>query len=579
MSKTPNYDSKLQPILAALTPGERLCALTGEKWLMTDEEIGWYKKFNVPPSKYSPLNRMRIMSGYFIMYNIFYNKHADTGRQMMSTIPPASGFRVLEDKEWYERDFSEKGISLDAKKSFFDQLYELSLCVPLPAHDNIVPPENSLAFLSFGDIDSYLVMASRSKRSLVCSNAFDTEDSAEIIMGTNVRESYKTMNSSNLFRCQFVQDSWDCQNCYFLFDCRNCEHCFGVANQRHKKYLWFNEQLSKEEYECRLAEVDLSSFKVREEYEKRFADFVQTQAVWPENSNINTQNSTGEYLEDTTNARECYNVRGGSRDIDHVTWCLGTPSENCAYCGGATGSTDCYYSVGVTNCHRAFFNMNIVTDSRDLEYCTRCFSCENCFGCVGLRHKKFCVLNKQYTEEEYWKILDDLKCRLLEEGNYGDIPGLRFSTQHWSSLLDLFEIDKATALKLGGRDFDLVSQGADGPEVSLETILPLETIPDRLSLDDYENLPGKFYFDPSVGRRFSYMKPELMMYQKLKVAPPRQHPRARIMETYKRSNKPEFFDTVCKSCNKAIRVAKNPAYPDRKIFCRACYNTFIEKNN
>lgn len=579
MSKTPNYDEKIKKILDQLTPGERVCALMGEKWFMDEEEIGWYKKFNVPPSKYSPLNRMRIMHGYFIMYNIFYNKHADTGRQMMATIPPASGFRVLEDKEWYERDFSEKGISLDINRSFFDQLYDLSLSVPLPAHDNIVPPENSIAFLSFGDQDSCLVMASRAKRSFVCSNAFDTEDSAEIIMGTNVKESYQTINSSNLFRCKFVQDSRDCQNCYFLFDCRNCEFCFGATNQRHKKYLWFNEQLSKEEYERRLAGVDLLSFKIREEYRKRFADFVQTQAVWPENSNLNTQNSTGEYLEDTIDARECYHVRGGSRDIDHVTWCLGAPSTACAYCGGATGSTDCYYSVGVTNCHRAFFNMNIVTNSQELEYCTRCFDCENCFGCVGLRRKKFCILNKQYSEDEYWKTLDALKCRLLESGEYGDIPGLRFSTQHWSSLQDLFEIDKATALKLGGRDFDLVSQGADGQEIAPEIILPLETIPDRLSSDDYENLPGKFYFDPLVGRRFSFMKPELAMYQKLEIAPPRQHPRTRLMETYKWLNKPEFINVVCKKCNKKLVVAKNFAFPDRKIYCHSCYLKYLEENN
>jgi hypothetical protein len=279
MSKTPNYNAAVKKILDQLQPGERTCALTGEKWFMDQTEIDWYKKFNVPPSKYSPLNRMRIMHGYFIMYNIFYNKHAETGKPMMATIPPASGFRVLEDKEWYERDFSEKGIGLDFNRPFFDQLHELSLSVPLPARDNIVPPEKSIAFLSFGDQDSYFVMASRSKRSFVCSNAFDTEDSAEIVMGTNVKESYNTVNSSNLFRCQFVQDSQNCQNCYFLFDCRDCENCFGATNQRHKKYLWFNEQLSKEEYECRLAETDLSSSQVRKEYEKRFENFVRDHAV------------------------------------------------------------------------------------------------------------------------------------------------------------------------------------------------------------------------------------------------------------------------------------------------------------
>jgi len=579
MSKTPNYNTAVKKILDGLVPGERICALTGEKWFMDETEIGWYKKFNVPPSKYSPLNRMRIMHGYFIMYNIFYNKHVDTGRQMMSTIPPASGFRVLEDKEWYERDFSEKGISLDANKTFFDQLYELSLSVPLPAHDNIVPPENSIAFLSFGDQDSYFVMASRAKGCFYSSNVFDSEDSAEIVMGTNIRESYNILNSSNLFRCQFVQDSQNCQNGFFLFDCRDCENCFGAVNQRNKKYLWFNEQLDREEYEQRLNEVVLSSFFELQKYETRFHQFVQDQAVWPENSNLRIENSTGEYLEDTINARDCYHVRGGSRNIDHVTWCLGAPSEGCAYCGGATGSTDCYYSVGVTNCHRALFNLNIVTDSRNLEYCTRCFNCENCFGCVGLRHKKFCILNKQYSEEEYWQVLDQLKCRLLEEGNYGDIPGLRFSTQHWTSLLDLFEIDKETALKLGGRDFDLTGDGAEGPEIASELILSTETIPDTIKSEDFDKVVGKFYFDKEIGRRFGYLRPELELYQKLKIAPPRRHPRGRIMDIYRYLNKPEFIKTDCAKCQRELLVAKNFAYPNRKIYCHDCYLKYLEENN
>ncbi|MFH1253723.1 MAG: hypothetical protein V1664_05365 [Candidatus Uhrbacteria bacterium] len=579
MSHTPNYDSAVKKILSTLQPGERTCVLTGEKWNMDEEEISWYKKFNVPPSKYSPFSRMRIMHGYFIMYNIFYNRHAETGWLMLTTIPPASDFRVLEDKEWHKRDFSDKGLVLDFKRSFFDQLFDLTLSVPLPAHDNIVQPENSIAFLSFGDQDSYFVMASRSKGCFYSSNAFDCEDSSEIVMGTGIKESYNVLNSTNLFRCQFVRDSHNCQNGYFLFDCRDCENCFGAVNQRHKKYLWFNEQLSEEEYKRRLNEVDLLSWNTRKKYEKQFFQFLQEIAVWPENSNLNTENSTGEYLENTTNARECYHVRGGSRNIDHVTWCLGAPSTDCAYCGGATASTDCYYSVGVTNCHHSFFNMNIVTGCQNVEYCTRCFDCENCFGCVGLKRKKFCLLNKQYSEEEYWKTLDDLKCRMLEEGNYGDIPGMRFSTQHWTSLLDLFEIDEVTALKLGGRNFDLIGQGAEGPEIPSDLICSSDSLPDRLEPKDFNKVIGQFYFDPTVGRRFGYLKPELELYQKLKIALPHQHPRARMVEIYRQLNKPEFIGTTCRNCNKEIKVAKNQAFPERKIYCRVCYNTFIEENN
>ncbi|MFH1315834.1 MAG: hypothetical protein ABIH67_05585 [Candidatus Uhrbacteria bacterium] len=577
MSKTPNYDIKVKEILDSLKPGERVCDLTGEKWLMDEREIGWYKKFNVPPSKYSPLNRMRLMHGYFVMWNIWYNKHAETGKPILSTIHPATGIRVLEDLEWYDRDFSELAKDLDSSRSFLDQYYELNRSVPRPAHDNIVQPEDSIAFLSFGDQDSYFVLAGRTKRCFYCSNGFDCQDSAEIMMGKNIADSYNVLNSSRLHRCNFVRDCLDCIDCTFMFDCRNCEHCFGAANKRNKKYLWFNEQLSEREYKKRMKEVDLSSSRIKQEYENRFEQFLKEQAVWPENVNINCENSTGEYLEDTTNARECYHIRGGSRDLDHVTFCLGAPSHDCAYCGGATGASDCYYSTGVTNCKDAKFCMNFVTNSQNVEYCERCNDCENCFGCVGLVRKKFCILNKQYSEEDYWKVLDDLKCQMLDQGEYGDIPNLRFSTQHWTCLLDLYEIDRDMAIKLGAEDFDLVSHGAEGPEIDPARLQSPDSLPDCVTQIDFESVTNTMYQDDVVNRRYGYLRPELELYQRLNIAPPRKHPRSRMLDLELILNKPEFIESNCQMCNKPVTIAKNLTYPDRKIYCRPCYLEYLEQ--
>ena len=51
MSHTPNYDTKVKAILDGLTPGETVCEMTGEKWLMDAEEMEMYRRFNVPPSQ------------------------------------------------------------------------------------------------------------------------------------------------------------------------------------------------------------------------------------------------------------------------------------------------------------------------------------------------------------------------------------------------------------------------------------------------------------------------------------------------------------------------------------------------
>ena len=157
MSKTPNFDSKIKAIFDATEPGERVCALTGEKWIMTEEEIGWYKLFQVPPMKICSNTHRKWMAYFDVGYQFWWNKHFDTGKPVLSFHHPASGVRVLPDKEWYEKDFSDVAADIQVNQPFFSQLQALQLRVPLPATANDVMPENSISLFSFGDRDSYFL--------------------------------------------------------------------------------------------------------------------------------------------------------------------------------------------------------------------------------------------------------------------------------------------------------------------------------------------------------------------------------------------------------------------------------------
>ncbi|MCX6721969.1 MAG: hypothetical protein NTY04_02160, partial [Candidatus Staskawiczbacteria bacterium] len=44
-----------------------------------------------------------------------------------------------------------------------------------------------------------------------------------------------------------------------------------------------------------------------------------------------------------------------------------------------------------------------------LEYCFNCDSSSNCFGCIGMRKKEYCILNKQYTKEEYEEFVPKIR--------------------------------------------------------------------------------------------------------------------------------------------------------------------------
>lgn len=47
-------------------------------------------------------------------------------------------------------------------------------------------------------------------------------------------------------------------------------------------------------------------------------------------------------------------------------------------------------------------------EARDTEYSFYCVQSKDCFGCVNLKRKQYCILNKQYTREKYFKLKEKL---------------------------------------------------------------------------------------------------------------------------------------------------------------------------
>ena len=92
-------------------------------------------------------------------------------------------------------------------------------------------------------------------------------------------------------------------------------------------------------------------------------------------------------------------------------------SVDCMFTDGAELSYECFsYGLASYNCNFS----NYLRTSNDLEYCELCFSCKYCFGCIGLQHKEYYILNKPYSPEEYHKKVAEIKASLREEGLYGN---------------------------------------------------------------------------------------------------------------------------------------------------------------
>ena len=576
-NKTPNYDAKVKQILDGLEPGERTCEMTGERWMMDEEEISWYRKFNVPPSKVSLQTRWAHHGLWYVGYQYWYQAHPETGKQIICTVHPATGLKVLTDKEWFEKDFIEKGRDYDLDKPFFEQWRELELSVPMPANRNHIEPKNSIAFVSQGDEDSFFVGACKSKRTLYSHLAVDTEDSAEVFRCGAVLNSFDVIHSYRIHNCKFVRECFDCMNSSFIFDCRNCEYCFGATNKRNKKYIWFNEQLSKDEWEKRVSEIDLGSRVVLESYRQKFYELMRDQGVWPENFNDSVTNSTGEYLTKTTNMVDCYACEDGSLNQYSCNHSQGKSEDNAFSGYPVNGSNFCYSASGSGNKQKYCF---LTIRSDNMEYCLLCYNCTDCFGCVGLQRKQFCIFNKQYEEEEYWRRVDELKCAMLERGEYGEFFPAKYSPSYWgdSGAPYWFGTTKEEAKGIGVMEYDPESHGAIGRELMDESNMrSVSELPDHIK-DLSDDWSGKPLMDTEVNRRFALIKPEIEFYRRMKIAPPKKHFISRMKDLWTHTSMGRFEKASCAECGKELRVAINAAHPERKVYCRKDYLTYIEQN-
>ena len=73
------------------------------------------------------------------------------------------------------------------------------------------------------------------------------------------------------------------------------------------------------------------------------------------------------------------------------------------------------YEISLANksCRNMMFSHDCWNGCENLIYCTECKKTKDCFACSGLVEKQYCILNKQYTREEY----ESLVPKIIEHMN------------------------------------------------------------------------------------------------------------------------------------------------------------------
>ena len=519
------------------------------------EDFLFYEKIHVPPPTWCPECRM-VRRMVWRNERALYKRNCELCKKdVISMYPTSVEFPVYCHDCWWSDKWSPFDYAADYNPSenFLEQLKKLLFRTPHAALQSQNAVNSPYVNVTLNIKDSYLVFGGHDNENLYYSNQNAwAKDSFEISFCDKVELCYETVqcdHSSNLF---FSGHSSGCSYSSFLLDCRNCQDCFLCVGLRNKQYCFLNTQYSKEEYTRLVSELEPGGFKnlmkAKEEFKKliltslsRFARF------------RNAINSTGDDLTNVKKLKNCY----ASRE-----------AENCAHSLFAVDSIKDSYDVtfagikaellyemhSTPQSSRSYFNY-LVWSSNETQYSQDCYSSSDLFVCVGLRNKSYCILNKQYTKEEYEKLVPriiehmnsmpyiDKKGRVYKYGEFFP-PELSPFSYNETIAQEYFPLTKEETESKGYRWKD--------PEPrNYEITLKTEAIPDHIKdvkesiLNEIIGCAHEQKCNEQCTQAFRIISQELEFYKKMNLPLPRLCPNCRHYQRIKQRNPLKLWQRKC----------------------------------
>lgn len=558
----------------------KVCANCENQFQIYPDDLAFYQKIGVPPPTFCPECRYirRLLDRN--EYNFYKRKCSATGENIISIYRPEQPFPVYKQDYWKSDawDALSYGRDFDFNRPFFDQYEDLRRVTPHLALVNANSVNSEYTNQSESNKDCYMLVTSNTSEKCMygswnqnqCYMCFDC------YMVENCQFCYEGMNLTKCSSCAWVRDSSDCMGVYFSVDCRGCSNCFGCVGLRNKQYHWFNENVGKEEYESRVKKIIWDRNFIQTAQNKLVELCVKIPVKYYHGSQ--TQNSSGDYLENTERARMCFNCRD-NKDTAYMQDAWDSNSDCLDNTEIIKGELS-YEIQGVDTPRRAIVARSCFSIIADSCYCDMCFGVNNCFGCFGLKQKQYCVLNKQYSKEEYLELKKKIIAHMVESGEWGEYFPARVSPFAYNESMaqDYFPLAKEEALARGyvwynrpDRNYDFTLSFDKLPSAISEASDDIlrETIQCRTQA----SASGK---NPLCTEAFRLVPQELTLYRKLGIPVPEYCFPCRRSKRFAFRNPRRLYHRSCMKpgCQNEFETSYPPD-SQYIVYCEQCYNAEV----
>lgn len=585
----------------------RICQGCHQEFVIEPEDFAFYERVQVPPPTFCPECRLQRRFMFRNERHLYKRSCANCNKSILATVPSESPYKVFCGSCWWSDEWNpfDYGRTYDPKRPFFEQLKELFLDVPLVAlgnnHPTLVESEyvNEVGYAK----NCYLIFdADYCEHTRYSTRLTSIKDSMDLLSVNESELCYEDVNCRKSARLFFSEDCSDCIDVYFSKNLAGCTNCFGCVNLRNKSnYLW-NKPLSAEEYQKEIGALKntLASAdgleKLREKARK----------IWESVPHkflhgFNNANVSGDYLYNSKNAKDSFQARG----LEDSRFCQLIKD------GGVKDAYD--YTIWGNNVRLVYECIDVgwgannvkfsfvcaLGNTMNTEYAVWCLDVANLFGCSGIRNKKYCILNREYSPEEYETLRKQIITD-MERNPYVDSKGrvwkygeffpydLSFYSYNETDAFEHFPIDKSTAIENGWRWREEAP-----PEHPIT--MQANGLPERIS-DAKDEITEEIIGCAECGRGYRIIPADLDFFRRFTFSLPRLCPNCRHLRRFKRMSPMRLWKRKCqcngeksengmytnttthshnnKPCPNGFETSYSPDRPEI-VYCESCYQAEI----
>lgn len=162
----------------------------------------------------------------------------------------------------------------------------------------------------------------------------------------------------------------------------------------YKRQHWFSDKWNPPEMEI--------------DWDRSFFDqLYELQGKTPHFHQLGKNSTNCDYADDVWSTKNAYMSRSMAECEDMYYVYRTLNSKDCmdiTYCCDMAQSYECVYCF---KCYNLKFSLDC-SDCSDSWFLYNCRGCRNCFMSWNLRNREYCILNKQYTKEEYEEKINSL---------------------------------------------------------------------------------------------------------------------------------------------------------------------------